>query len=106
MKRPIFLIVTLLVIVITLIPLPKKIQNKALGWDKLIHFSIFGLLGFFAQASISLFSLLYGGFLATVTELLQKFIPGRAPDIVDFSTNIIGVVIGSSLWELVRRTKG
>lgn len=103
MKRFVFLIVTILVIIITLIPLPQQIQNKALAWDKLIHFSIFGLLGFFAQASISLFALLYGLILAIVTEFLQKFIPGRAPDIFDFSTNIIGVVIGTSLWELVRR---
>lgn len=103
MKRFIFLIVTLIVIIVTLIPLPQKIQNKALGWDKLIHFSIFGILGFFAQASISLFALLYGLFLAIVTEFLQKFIPGRMPDIVDFSTNMMGIIIGTSLWELVRK---
>ena len=103
MRKPIFLYITLLVIIITLIPMPMKVQNKTLGWDKLIHFSIFSILGFFTQASLSLLALLYGSVLAIVTELLQKFIPGRAPDIVDFSTNIIGVVIGTSFWELVRR---
>ena len=81
----------------------EKWQQKTTGWDKLIHLSIYGVLGFFAQAAISLWALLYTTILAVLTELLQNFIPGRAPDIVDFSSNMVGIIIGTSLWELVRR---
>jgi VanZ family protein len=81
----------------------KALQQKTMGWDKLIHLSIFSILGFFAQSAISLFALLYTAILAALTEVLQKFVPGRTPDILDFSTNIIGMIIGTSLWELVCR---
>jgi VanZ family protein len=102
-KKFIFLYISIIVIIITLIPIPKKIQTRASGWDKFVHFSIFSVLGFFAQAALSLFALLYGALLAVITELLQKFIPGRTPDIADFSTNMMGVIIGTSFWELVRK---
>lgn len=83
--------------------MPQNWQQKSTGWDKLIHFSVFGVLGFFAQSAISLLAILYTGILAVLTEVLQKFIPGRTADIVDFSSNMMGVIIGTSLWELVRR---
>jgi glycopeptide antibiotics resistance protein len=102
-KIPIFIYISIVVLVITLIPMSKNMQQKTLGWDKFIHFSVFGILGFFAQMAISLWSLLYTGILAVLTEVLQKFIPGRFPDVLDFSTNMIGIIIGTSLWELVRR---
>jgi VanZ family protein len=86
-----------------LIPIPKKMQNKTGRWDKLIHFSVYGILGFFAQSALSMFALVYTVILAALTELLQKFIPTRSPDIVDFSTNIMGIIVGTSLWELVRK---
>ncbi|MEO0077273.1 MAG: VanZ family protein [candidate division WOR-3 bacterium] len=88
----------------TLIPISNKWQ-KATNWDKVIHFSVFGILGFFAQASISLWALPYTTTLAILTEVLQKFIPSRMPDITDFSFNLIGIIIGSSLWELMRKRK-
>jgi VanZ family protein len=78
-------------------------QMRTYRWDKVIHFSLFNILGFFAQAVLSVFALLYGTILAVITELLQKFIPGRAPDIVDFSSNMMGMIIGTSFWELIRR---
>jgi hypothetical protein len=102
-KLPVFIYISIIVLIITLIPIPAKWQGKTSGWDKLIHISIFGVLGFFAQAVVSVFALLYTGLLAVLTELMQKFIPGRTPDIVDFSSNMIGAIIGTSFWELVRR---
>ncbi|MCX8015516.1 MAG: VanZ family protein [candidate division WOR-3 bacterium] len=92
-------------LVVTLMPISDRWQQSK-GWDKFVHFSVFGILGFFAQASISLWSLLYTSVLAGLTEIMQKFIPNRVPDITDFSFNLIGMVIGSSLWELVRKRKG
>lgn len=102
-KIPIFVYITVIVLVVTLIPMSQAWQQKATGWDKLIHFSVFGVLGFFTQMAISIWSLLYTGILAVLTEVLQKFIPGRYPDILDFSTNMIGIIIGTSFWELVRK---
>ncbi|MEO0131557.1 MAG: VanZ family protein [candidate division WOR-3 bacterium] len=102
-KRLVIVYATLIVLIVTLIPLPSKITQVSQPWDKLVHFSVFSILGFVAQSVISLFSLLYGLFLSSVTEFLQKFIPGRAPDITDWATNLIGIIIGSSFWELIRK---
>jgi len=103
MKKTFFLYISVVVIILMLIPIPTKVQQKTVKWDKLIHFSGFSVLGFFAQSALSMFALLYTAVLAVLTELLQKFIPTRTPDILDFSTNILGIVIGTSFWELVRK---
>jgi VanZ family protein len=103
MKKNTLLYVTVIALLITLIPLPYKAIELANVWDKLIHFFIFSVLGFIAQNVLALFSLLYGLFLATVTELCQKFIPTRNPDLIDWAVNFLGIVIGSSFWELVRK---
>lgn len=103
MKKNIFIYISIAAIIITLIPIPAMFQHQTPKWDKLIHFSVYGVLGFFAQSALSIFALLYTTILAVLTELLQKFIPGRTPDIVDFSSNLIGIVVGTSLWELVRK---
>lgn len=103
MSKKLFIIVSIIVLLITLIPLPKKMQYQTYKWDKAIHFSLFAVLGFIAQAVLSIFALLYGTILAIVTELLQKFIPSRTPDIADFGSNLMGVIIGASFWELVRK---
>jgi VanZ family protein len=95
-KIPLFIYISVIVLIVTLIPMSKALQQKTVG-------SVFGVLGFVTQMAISLWSLLYTGILAVLTEVLQKFIPGRFPDILDFSTNMIGIIIGTSLWELVRR---
>lgn len=105
MKKLIFVYISIAVIIITLIPIPAILQHQTSKWDKLIHFSIYAVLGFFAQSALSIFALLYTTILAVLTELLQKFIPGRTPDIVDFSTNLIGIIVGTSLWEVVRKRR-
>ncbi|MCX7757673.1 MAG: VanZ family protein [candidate division WOR-3 bacterium] len=102
-KTLIIVYVTLIVLVVTLLPLPRRITQIKYPWDKLTHLSVFGILGFVAQSAISLFSLVYGLFLASFTEFLQRFIPGRMPDFADWITNVIGIIIGSSFWELIRK---
>ena len=103
MRKKIFIIISIVVLIITLIPLPKKMPYQTNKWDKAIHFSLFSVLGFFAQAALSIFALFYGTLLAVITELLQKFSPGRVPDIADFGSNMMGIIIGTSFWELIRR---
>ncbi|MBS4015648.1 MAG: VanZ family protein [Candidatus Latescibacteria bacterium] len=103
MRKKLFITISVIVLLITLIPLPKRMQLQTHRWDKAIHFSLFSILGFFAQAVLSIFALFYGTILAIVTEVLQKFIPGRVPDVVDFGSNIMGLIIGTSFWELVKK---
>ncbi len=103
MRKKLFVIISIVVLLITLIPLPKRMQLQTNRWDKAIHFSLFSILGFFAQAVLSIFALLYTTILAIVTEILQKFIPGRVPDIADFGSNMMGIIIGTSFWELVKK---
>ncbi|MEO0092581.1 MAG: VanZ family protein [candidate division WOR-3 bacterium] len=102
-KRRIFIGVTIVTIIISLIPIPRKFQNQPSGWDKLIHFLLYGVWGFIGQSVLSIGALFLGSFLSLLTELSQKFIPGRVPEIADFTVNILGLVVGTSFWELVAK---
>ncbi|MCX7785315.1 MAG: VanZ family protein [candidate division WOR-3 bacterium] len=102
-KRRIFLSLTIIMIIISLIPIPRKFQNQSKGWDKMIHFLLYGIWGFIGQSVLSIGALLLGSFLSLLTELVQKFIPSRVPEIADFTINILGLVMGTSFWELIAR---
>jgi VanZ family protein len=81
------------------------------GIDKLIHFSIFGLLGWLMTRGVymstsqyiknnflwlvPLFCLLY----AISDEFHQALVPGRSPDIFDIIADIAGVVFFMLLYK-------
>lgn len=102
-RKRVFIGLTVGIILISLLPIPPTLQYKSQDWDKLIHFSIYSIWGFIGQSVLSIGALLLGSFLSILTELSQKFIPGRVPEITDFTVNILGLVVGTSFWELIAK---
>ncbi|HTW90151.1 MAG TPA: hypothetical protein VMH22_00385 [bacterium] len=73
------------------------------GYDKVIHTSLFTVMGLSAQAAIPWASLLIAAPLAVGLELIQKKIPARHYDIVDMMANATGMLLGIFAYELSTR---
>jgi len=79
---------------------PKIVER---GYDKVIHTSLFTVMGISAQAAAPWISLLVTGPVAVGLELVQKKIPRREFDIADMLANITGIFLGVASYELSRR---
>ncbi len=86
-------------------PFDLKNPPKALerGGDKIIHTSLFTVMGISAQAAAPWISLLVTGPFAVGLELVQKKIPSREFDVVDMLANITGIFLGLFAYELSTR---
>jgi VanZ family protein len=73
------------------------------GGDKIIHTTLFTVMGLSAQAAAPWISLLVAAPFAVGLELVQKKIPGREYDIVDMMANITGIFLGLFAYELSTR---
>jgi hypothetical protein len=73
------------------------------GFDKVIHTTLFTVMGIAAQAAAPWISLLVTGPVAVGLELVQKKIPGREFDTVDMLANITGIFLGLAAFELSKR---
>lgn len=84
------------------------------GFDKLAHFTIYGVLGMtilFAQSEKTRNNALNSGFwvmlVATLygisDEIHQSFVPGRQPDVFDVLADSFGAFTVSLLWYLKQR---
>jgi hypothetical protein len=73
------------------------------GGDKIIHTTLFTVMGISAQAAAPWISLLVTGPFAVGLELLQKKIPDRQFDLVDMLANITGIFLGLAAYELSTR---
>jgi VanZ family protein len=74
-----------------------------LGGDKIIHTTLFTVMGLSAQAAAPWISLLVTGPFAVGLEVVQKKIPGRQYDVVDMLANITGIFLGLAAFELSTR---
>lgn len=94
--------------------LPKT--PDVIGFDKLIHFSLFLILTFLwgrvgrkdkkgKLNKVKLFTnyLVFGIGIAILVEYLQQFIPGRSFDLWDMVANILGGVIGTVCFYILYR---
>lgn len=79
---------------------PKVLER---GFDKVIHTSLFTVMGISAQAAAPWISLLVTGPVAVGLELVQKRLPEREFSTVDMLANITGVFLGLASYELSRR---
>jgi VanZ family protein len=79
----------------------EKMLNR--GGDKIIHTTMFTVMGLSAQAAAPWVSLLVTGPFAIGLELVQKKIPGREYDVVDMLANITGIFLGLVAYELSTR---
>ena len=87
-----------------------QIDWNFLALDKVIHFSIFGILAFLGSINFKisfgltkafkpiLFSLLVAILYGTILEYMQSFIPDRGFDYADLSANIGGSIFGVALF--------
>jgi len=73
------------------------------GGDKIIHTTLFTVMGISAQAAAPWISLLITGPFAVGLELVQKKIPQRRYDTVDMMANIAGIFLGLFAYELSTR---
>ena len=75
------------------------------GLDKIIHFLIFGVLGWlmargfsnstkaYVRKNYSWLILLVAFSFAVVDEIHQSMVPGRYPDISDWAADVAGIII-------------
>ena len=85
------------------IPFGKSPQLVERGYDKVIHTSLFTVMGIAAQAAAPWVSLLITMPVAIGLELIQKQIPGRFYSIVDLLANLTGILLGLASFELSSR---
>ncbi len=97
------------IFVVITVPLTNLENNNGfLGWDKLVHFFIFGILAtltasllkeisknkkFFSLKTISGIIFIFCSLLVILGEYLQKFIPGRFPSTGDVFFGILGIIV-------------
>ncbi len=80
---------------------PPQILER--GGDKIIHTSLFTVMGLAAQAAMPWASLLVTAPLAVGLEVAQKGIPNRTFDYTDMAANIVGMFLGLVAFELSTR---
>lgn len=106
MLQTIFIAYVLFVIVLSLIPLPST--GTAMYTDKIIHFLMYGIMGFLAYISVPSKSgrkylLVFIVLLGAALELIQIFIPGRSASYIDLAANTAGVVFAIFLFWIYSR---
>jgi VanZ family protein len=81
---------------------PNVVQQ---GYDKVIHTSLFTVMGVAAQAAGPWVTLLLTAPVAVGLEYVQKGIPSRTFSFVDMLANLTGIVLGVSAFELSSRLR-
>ena len=113
------------VLITTFIPIRRINFNKItigpdafhIRLDHLLHFTAYFLICIYYLAGwkkgLSLFAadplrkfVLMVLFLATVTELVQLWVPERAFNVFDMLSNVIGVVVGLGVIRMAQRRSG
>jgi VanZ family protein len=120
--RSIFWTGYLLVFVTSFIPLAGSLSKIKIGpesfkvhLDQLLHFVVYFLIGIFyligQQKGIYLFKLnplrkfiLLILLLATITEIVQLWVPERAFNVYDLVSNLAGVIIGTVIIKVAQRS--
>ncbi len=104
------LLYAVLIVCMSSIPGKSLPDLRWLSQDKLIHmaeYTIFGLLvsqamvfRVPARGQVFLFTFLIAGAFGALDEFYQTLIPGRGSSYTDWVADIVGVVLGSSLYLL------
>jgi VanZ family protein len=85
------------------IPFRRQPRLVEQGYDKVIHTSLFTVMGIAAQAAAPWVSLLVTTPVAIGLELVQQRLPYRTYSVVDLLANLTGVVLGLFSFELSNR---
>ena len=110
MFKKVTIIYTLLIIFISLIPIPQLPLPKfdLFQWDKFFHLLVYLImslmwlrLGFFQTNSLKYSYLIIVVLIGLITESLQGLLPiGRYFEIADIIANFFGILIGLALTKL------
>lgn len=112
-----FILYTLILTILLLMP-SQKLPEMFEVSDKIKHFFAFGIFTFLFALSfhfsnsyselpkilklVIVVASIYGG----LTEIIQMFVPGRSADIIDFSLNVLGSIVGLILfWQFIKFSK-
>jgi VanZ family protein len=105
------LLYALLIIGLSSIPSRALPDYPWLTFDKLLHFTEYGILGLLVthawrscRSHLPRFSiriLLPSSLFAALDELYQMLIPGRLCSIQDWLADVAGIIVGSLLYSLV-----
>lgn len=85
------------------IPFDRTPQLVQRGYDKVVHTSLFTVMGIAAQAAAPWVSLGITIPVAVGLELVQQRIPNRTYSVVDMAANLTGIVLGLFAFELSSR---
>ncbi len=104
---------TLVILLLTSVPLPTMVGLSGSNLDKLVHFGLYlglgltlgraALISGFRGSAMLLGLLLTGIAFAAVDELLQNWVPRRAPQMADWLADVAGLVTGYVLYVARRR---
>jgi VanZ family protein len=104
---------TLFILLLTSVPLPTMVGLSGSNLDKLVHFGLYlglgltlgraALISGYRGVAMLLGLLLAGIAFAAVDELLQNWVPRRAPQMADWLADVAGLVTGYVLYVARRR---
>ena len=94
-----------LLLVLSLLPATVVETPAVLGFDKLAHAAVYGVLALLAHRAVRRPCLSCGlvvavlcGALGACLELAQAFVPGRTPSLADAVANLAGAAIASAVY--------
>lgn len=101
-----------MVLAISVLPAGTVKAPEVLGFDKLAHAVVYGVLAFLIHRAASWPCLACGvivtascGALGAVLEFVQSFVPGRHPSVADAIANLLGAGLASIVY-VKWRTRG
>ncbi len=104
------LLYLLLILAISKIPGYSIPDPEILSADKLLHILEYSILGFLMVRSLNRISripiiiIITGSLIfASIDEMLQRFTPGRLPDVYDFIADALGIFLGLILTIIIVR---
>lgn len=101
------------ILIVTTIPGPDLPKIPLFpGADKIAHLFLYGIFGYFLtkaskisfnRVTSMLFPICIGVIFALLDEFHQKYIPGRSCDIIDFTADALGIIIGFLItWRIIK----
>lgn len=96
----VWIVITGVLLTVQFKKVPQPVQH---GYDKVIHTSLFTVMGIAAQAAAPFISLIITVPVAVGLEYVQKQLPYRTFSIVDMLANLTGILLGLVSFELSTR---
>ena len=97
---------TILTAIALTVPIDGMPRVVGRGFDKVVHTTLFTIMGSLAQAATPWYSLLVALPIAIVMEYVQTRLPHRTYDRVELAANIVGVLLGIGCYEIAVRLGG